>query len=70
MRFHEDAANLTPEHRFSEIASLLASGVLRLRARAALPTDAGQLGESKDSQESNADRLELPEKTVLSVHRG
>ena len=35
----DDPSSLTPEERFSEIASILADGVLRLHARAALSGD-------------------------------
>jgi hypothetical protein len=58
---------LTPVERRSEVASILAAGVLRLRARAALP-DADPAPEK--SQESGLTCLEIPDETVLSVHNG
>lgn len=61
-----DAARLTPDERLSEVASILAIGVLRLRQRAALPTDDRQ----KKPTESSAAGLEVADKTVLSVHTG
>ena len=61
-----DAARLTPDERLREVASILAIGVLRLRQRAALPTDDRQ----KKSPELNAAGLEVPDETVLSVHTG
>ncbi|MBX3433294.1 MAG: hypothetical protein KF847_08235 [Pirellulales bacterium] len=56
---------LSPEQRRREIASILAKGILRLRARAALPTNA-----PCKSPKTGAEGLEVPDKTVLSVPRG
>jgi len=39
MRPIDDPSYLTPDERLSEVASILAAGVLRLRARSALPGD-------------------------------
>jgi hypothetical protein len=36
MRSFDDPSSMTPDERFSEIATILAGGVLRLHARAAL----------------------------------
>jgi hypothetical protein len=39
MRFADESLSLAPDERRAEIASILAAGILRLRARAALPDD-------------------------------
>jgi hypothetical protein len=56
--------------RFSAIARILAAGVLRLRARAALPPACAQLPGSQILPESGPNCLEVPSETVLSVHTG
>ena len=56
----------TPEQQRREIASILAAGILRLRARAALAPATG-LGKTENSAPNC---LEVPPKTVLSGHRG
>jgi hypothetical protein len=61
-----DAALLSADERLREVASILAAGVLRLRQRAALPTDDAQTKSTK----SSAAGLEVPDETVLSVHTG
>jgi len=61
-----DAARLTPDERLREVASILAIGVLRLRQRAALPTDDAP----KKPAELPAAGLEVPDETALSVHTG
>jgi hypothetical protein len=61
-----DAALLRPDERLREVAAILAAGVLRLRQRAALPTDDAQ----KKPSEFAADGLEVLNETVLSVHTG
>jgi hypothetical protein len=70
MRPHDDPAAMTAEERLREVASILAAGVLRLRSRAALPADLGQHSGPKNLPESGQDCLEVPGKTVLSVHTG
>ena len=67
MRTTDDATALAPEQRLAELASIFAAGILRLRMRAATPAD--NSGPEKPS-ESGPERLELPAKTVLSVHGG
>jgi hypothetical protein len=64
-----ESSNLTDDQRFREIARILAGGVLRLRARAALPP-AVQLAAQKILPESGPNGLEDPPETVLSVHTG
>jgi hypothetical protein len=65
MRLHDNS--LTADERMRELASILAAGVLRLRARAALSDKhSGQ----KNLPESPANCLDVPPTTVLSVHSG
>jgi hypothetical protein len=59
-------ARLTPDERLREVTTILGVGVLRLRQRAALPGEKGR----KNPPESSPDGLEVPAKTVLSVHGG
>jgi hypothetical protein len=61
---------LTPERRRLEIAGILAAGILRLHARAALPSAAGELPGPRNLAESEPARLEVSEENVLSVHSG
>jgi len=61
---------LTPDERRSEVAGILAAGVLRLSAMALLATDATNHLASANSQESAPSCLEVPAETVLSVHNG
>ena len=67
MRSIDDPFSLTPDERFSKIAAILAGGVLRLHARAALSGD--DLGRGKSSNSGPAG-LEVSRETVLSVHCG
>ena len=67
MRSIDDPFSLTPDERFSKIAAILAGGVLRLHARAALSGD--DLGRDK-SPDFDLPGLEVSEETVLSVHCG
>ena len=67
MRPIDDPSLLTPDERFSEVAGILAAGVLRLHARAALSGD--DPGPEKPPNSGPAG-LEVSEKTVLSVHTG
>ncbi|MGE0769287.1 MAG: hypothetical protein AB7L90_22825 [Hyphomicrobiaceae bacterium] len=66
MRPINDPSFLTPDERRSEVASILAAGVLRLHARAALPGDPAP----EKPPESGLSGLEVPDETVLSVHNG
>ena len=67
MRSFDDPSTLTPDERLSEVASILAAGVLRLHAGAALSGD--HLGPEKPPN-SGPTGLEVSGETVLSVHRG
>jgi hypothetical protein len=67
MRPINDPSLLTPDERLSEVASILAAGILRLHARAALSGDHLEPGESPNSSGIG---LEVCGKTVLSVQRG
>jgi hypothetical protein len=64
MRPSADDFLLTPEARFRELAGILANGILRHLLRPAAPPPAD------DSENSGSVRLEVPDKTVLSVHTG
>jgi hypothetical protein len=66
MHDRADAASLTPEERFHKVAAILASSVLRLHQRAALPPEETP---RKVSQFPGAG-LEVPDTTVLSGHTG
>ena len=67
MRPTDDPSLLTPDQRLAEVASILATGVLRPHSRVAIP--ASDLGR-ENLAESGRGHLELPSKTVLSVHNG
>jgi hypothetical protein len=58
---------MTPDERLSEVASIFATGILRLHARAALSCDHPAL---RESQNSAPPGLEVSGETVLSVHCG
>jgi hypothetical protein len=64
-----DIVEWTREERRCEIAGILAAGLLRLRKRRWL---AGEPVETarKTSADSTAERLEVSDETVLSVHAG
>jgi hypothetical protein len=66
----DEARTLTDDQRLREIVRILAAGVLRLRARAALPPAAAQLAGPQIVPESEPNCLEVPSETVLSVHTG
>jgi len=61
-----DDSILSPDERRAEVAHILTSGILRLHARAALPEESMSENPPKDAPSC----LEVPEETVLSVHRG
>jgi hypothetical protein len=67
MRQLDDASDLSLEQLRLEIARILAAGVLRLRKRRTLAAGADV---PKNSQNSSAERLEVPGDTVLSVTHG
>jgi hypothetical protein len=61
-----ESARTSDEQQFVDVASILATGILRLRERDSLP-------ESKhpgNPAESSADRLELSAENVLTVVHG
>lgn len=66
MRPIDDPTPLTPDQRREEVANILAAGVLRLHARAALAPQCTP----KKSPELTTGRLEVSDETVLSVHNG
>lgn len=63
----DDPSLLTLGERRTELAAIFAAGIMRLRARAALP---GESSPAENSPDSAAERLELPAETVLSVVHG
>jgi hypothetical protein len=69
-RYIDEANTLTDDQRLREIARILAGGVLRLRARLALPPAPVQLPCPQILPESGPNCLEVPPETVLSVHTG
>ena len=66
MRPIDDPTPLTPDQRREEVANILAAGVLRLHARAALSPG----GAPEKSSKLVPGRLEVSDETVLSVHNG
>jgi hypothetical protein len=58
-----DAARLSPDERISEVAAVLATGLLRLHERSALLP-------AKNPAEVPPDGLEVPAETRLSVRVG
>ena len=69
MRHFVPPSELAPEQRLRELAEILAGGILRLRKQRWL---AGRPGHTPhaNSPESPARRLEVLDKTGLSVHVG
>ena len=61
-----DDPNISENDRLREIAGILAAGILRLHARAALPSEQ-PLNPGK-SADSSPNGLEVPGKTRLSGH--
>jgi hypothetical protein len=59
-------AHLSPDDRLSELASIFAAAVLRLRERVALAMDAG----SDSGSDSGPTCLEVRSESVLSGHHG
>lgn len=70
MRPDADPAFLTAAERFRELAGILATGLLRLRDRAALAAVPGEHPAPENLSKTGNSCLELSEKTVLSVHGG
>ena len=66
---HHDEHDHTSDQPLSEIARILAGGILRLRSRAAL-SQAGAPSVPQIVPESGPNCLEVPPETVLSVHTG
>jgi hypothetical protein len=61
---------LTPADRRREVAAILATGLLRLSARAGLAADLGEHSALGNPPESGPTCLEVPPETVLSVPAG
>jgi hypothetical protein len=60
----------TPDQRRQAVARIMAAGILRLRARAALPAVAAELPAPRILPENPANPLELSGEAPLTVHRG
>ncbi len=67
MRSFGEAFLLTPDRPLSDVAAVVAGGVLRLHVRSALSCD--DPGPEK-SPNSHPAGLEVSDETVLSVHSG
>ena len=65
-----NAGTMTADQRRREVARILAAGILRLHARAALPAEPGELSSPKNPADSGQDGLEVSQETVLSGHTG
>jgi hypothetical protein len=59
---HDDPADLSPDGRRAELASIFAAAILRLHARAALAPD--------PDSDAGSTCLEVPSEAVLSDHHG
>lgn len=70
MRPFDDSCSMTPDERRAAIASILASGILRLHTRAALTPEPGASRGIENSQNPGISPLEVSDETVLSVHNG
>jgi hypothetical protein len=70
MRPIDEPELLTTDERFSEIASIFAKAILRLRALAALSEIPQESATSENSPKSPSTALEVSASTVLSVHNG
>jgi hypothetical protein len=66
----DDPALLTVDARLREIAAILAAGIVRLRARAALPAKSVEPRPPENPSEPAPDGLEVRSETPLSVHDG
>jgi hypothetical protein len=65
----EETGAPSPEQRRRDVAAILAAGILRLHARAALPA-AGEQGGPRNPEDSETACLEVGPEIVLSVHSG
>ena len=69
MRPFVPSSELSPEQRRHELTGILAKGLLRLRRHRLLAGEPDRTPH-ENSPESPATRLEVSDKTVLSVHAG
>ncbi len=71
MTADRDPAWMTPDERRLELAAILAAGLRQLRDRHVLYAADGDAPPAESvPAESSQDCLEVPAKTVLSVHAG
>jgi hypothetical protein len=61
---------LTVDERLHAIARILAGGILRLHARAALPASTGDAAAPNQETNSSSNCLDVPGETRLSDHSG
>ena len=65
-----DPANMTPEERLAEAATIFAEGVLRLRRQVAVRAPEFAIIHAVESVESAGNCLEVPSETRLHGQRG
>lgn len=70
MRPSDDDSQLTPEARLRELAGILATSILRRLTRPIASPPTHLETPPDDFENSGSARLEVPNKTVLSVHTG
>jgi len=70
MRQRDSCGDLSNEQRFQQIATLLATGLRRLRPRTPLSADPGQQEAAEKLPELSQNRLEFSAETRLSGHAG
>jgi hypothetical protein len=70
MRPHDPSEDLTDEQRFQQIATLLATGLRRLRPRTPLSADSGKQEAAKNLPKLSPNGLEFSAETRLTVQAG
>ena len=70
MRPHDPSDDLTDEQRFQQIATLLATGLRRLRPGTPSSADPGQQEAAKNLPNLSPNGLEFSAKTRLTVQAG
>jgi hypothetical protein len=70
MRHDLDPAELTPDERLQEVAGILATGVLRLHDRTALPVTSSPNPTSGNLAETAPETLAVPAESSVTVTGG
>jgi hypothetical protein len=71
MRPIEDPSTQTPNERLTELAYILATGILRLHTRVALPPNGPNPAQTTENRPDSAPpSLDLSAQTGLTVHTG